>query len=101
MKSPPTAKPSPKRTGMIPKRAGRLQTENALILHQRDLTLRPITGPDELDLFNSLPYVLNEEVGGDLAAGHRRRSGCGSPCAVIAWWPGPDGGRGWGTSTRC
>lgn len=40
--------------------------------HQHDLTLRPITGPDELDLFNSLPYVLNDEVGGDLAAGRRR-----------------------------
>jgi hypothetical protein len=34
--------------------------------------MRPITGPDELDLFNSLPYVLNDEVGSDLAAGHRR-----------------------------
>ena len=43
-----------------------------MILHQHDLTLRPITGPVELDLFNSLPYVLNEEVGGDLAAGRRR-----------------------------
>ena len=41
-------------------------------LHQDDLTLRPITGPDELDLFNRLPYVLNDEVGGDLAAGRRR-----------------------------
>ena len=48
---------------LIPERAGRLQTENALIAHQHDLTLRPITGPDELDLFNSLPYVLNDEVG--------------------------------------
>jgi RimJ/RimL family protein N-acetyltransferase len=45
---------------------------NALTVHQHDLTLRPITGPDELDLFNSLPYVLNDEVGGDLAAGRRR-----------------------------
>ena len=43
-----------------------------MILHQHDLTLRPITGPDELDLFNSLPYVLNDEVGGDLVAGRRR-----------------------------
>ena len=43
-----------------------------MILRQPDLTLRPITGPDELDLFNSLPYVLNDEVGGDLAAGRRR-----------------------------
>jgi len=37
-----------------------------------NLTLRPITGPDELDLFNRLPYVLNEEVAGDLATGRRR-----------------------------
>ncbi len=43
-----------------------------MTLHQDGLTLRPITGPDELDLFNRLPYVLNEEVGGDLAAGRRR-----------------------------
>jgi RimJ/RimL family protein N-acetyltransferase len=43
-----------------------------LVLHQHHLTLRPIAGPDELDLFNSLPYVLNEEIGDDLAAGRRR-----------------------------
>jgi hypothetical protein len=43
-----------------------------VIPHPHDLTLRPITGPDELDLFNRLPYVLNDEVGGDLAAGRRR-----------------------------
>jgi RimJ/RimL family protein N-acetyltransferase len=43
-----------------------------LILHQHDLSLRPITGPDELDLFNRLPYVLNDEVADDLAAGRRR-----------------------------
>ncbi len=43
-----------------------------MTLHQHDLTLRPITGPDELDLFNSLPYVLNDELGSDLAAGRRR-----------------------------
>jgi hypothetical protein len=41
-------------------------------MNQRDLTLRPITGPDELDLFNRLPYVLNGEVADDLAAGRRR-----------------------------
>ncbi len=34
--------------------------------------MRPITGHDELDLFNSLPYVLNDEVSGDLAGGRRR-----------------------------
>jgi RimJ/RimL family protein N-acetyltransferase len=43
-----------------------------LTLHEHDLTLRPITGPGELDLFNSLPYVLNDEVRDDLAAGRRR-----------------------------
>jgi hypothetical protein len=43
-----------------------------LVPHQHDLILRPVTGPDELDLFNSLPYVLNDEVAGDLAAGRRR-----------------------------
>jgi RimJ/RimL family protein N-acetyltransferase len=37
-----------------------------------DLTLRPLTGPDEVDLFNRLPYVLNAEIGGDLEAGRRR-----------------------------
>jgi RimJ/RimL family protein N-acetyltransferase len=42
-----------------------------LIVDQPDLALRPITGPAELDLFNSLPYALNDEVGGDLAAGRR------------------------------
>jgi RimJ/RimL family protein N-acetyltransferase len=43
-----------------------------LTLHQHDPTLRPITGPEELDLFNSFAYVLNDEVEGDLAAGRRR-----------------------------
>ena len=43
-----------------------------MVLHQHDLILRPVTGPDELDLFNNLPYVLNAEIAGDLAAGHRR-----------------------------
>lgn len=46
--------------------------ENALPSHQPDLTVRPITGRDELPLFNALPYVLNDRVGGDLAAGRRR-----------------------------
>ena len=42
-----------------------------MILRQHDLTVRPITGLDELGLFNSLPYVLNDEVGGDLSAASR------------------------------
>ncbi|MDX3589010.1 GNAT family N-acetyltransferase [Streptomyces europaeiscabiei] len=34
--------------------------------------MRPITGRDELNLFSRLPYVLNEELADDLAAGRRR-----------------------------
>ncbi|MEV8503843.1 GNAT family N-acetyltransferase [Actinoplanes sp. NPDC051475] len=34
--------------------------------------LRPLRGPDEIDLFTTLPYALNTEVAGDLDAGRRR-----------------------------
>ncbi|GAA4676453.1 GNAT family N-acetyltransferase [Phytohabitans rumicis] len=37
------------------------------------LTIRPISGPDEIELFNRLPYVLDDELADDLAAGRRRR----------------------------
>lgn len=37
-----------------------------------DVTVRPITGRDELRLFAGLPYVLNEELADDLTAGRRR-----------------------------
>jgi RimJ/RimL family protein N-acetyltransferase len=39
-----------------------------------ELTIRPITGPEELELFNRLPYVQNHEVADDLAEGRRRPS---------------------------
>jgi RimJ/RimL family protein N-acetyltransferase len=42
-----------------------------LTQHHDDLILRPITGPAELDLFNRLPYVLNDEIAKDLEAGRR------------------------------
>jgi RimJ/RimL family protein N-acetyltransferase len=57
-----------------------------------DLTLRPITGLDELDLFNSFPYVLNDEVRDDLAAGRRRPEWLwlalrdGRVVARAGWW---------------
>lgn len=41
-------------------------------MKQNDLTMRPINGPEELDLFSQLPYVLNEELADDLAVGRRR-----------------------------
>jgi RimJ/RimL family protein N-acetyltransferase len=43
-----------------------------LTAEPHDLTVRPIAGPDELDLFSRLPYVLNDELADDLAAGRRR-----------------------------
>jgi hypothetical protein len=43
-----------------------------LTVRQHNLTMRPITGREELDLFSQLPYVLNGELADDLAAGRRR-----------------------------
>lgn len=37
-----------------------------------DLIMRPLTGPDEVDLFNQLPYMLNGEFADDLDKGRRR-----------------------------
>ncbi|HET6529051.1 MAG TPA: GNAT family N-acetyltransferase [Actinoplanes sp.] len=62
-----------------------------------DLVLRPITGPDELSLFNRFEYVLNAELAGDLAAGRRRPEWLwlalrdGRPVARAAWWARPGG----------
>jgi len=51
-----------------------------LTAQRDDLTIRPITGPDELDLFNQLPYQLNEELAADLRDGHPPFTGsAGSP----------------------
>jgi RimJ/RimL family protein N-acetyltransferase len=43
-----------------------------LTVGQNDLTIRPITGPEELDLFSRLSYALNKELAHDLATGRRR-----------------------------
>jgi hypothetical protein len=43
-----------------------------LTVEQNDLTMRPISGREELGLFAQLPYVLNEELADDLAGGRRR-----------------------------
>ena len=57
-----------------------------------DLILRPITGRDELELFNRLPYVLNDELADDLAAGRRRPEWMWVALrgdrlvARVAWW---------------
>lgn len=36
-----------------------------------ELTIRPLAGVTELELFNRFPYVLNDEIVGDLAGGRR------------------------------
>jgi len=66
-----------------------------LTVYHDDLTIRPITGPDELDLFNQLSYQLNEELAGDLDDGHRRPGWLwialrgGRLAARAAWWARP------------
>ncbi len=63
-----------------------------MTVKQNDLTMRPITGREELALFSQLPYTLNEELADDLAAGRRRPEWMwvalrgGRLLARVAWW---------------
>ncbi|MBM7774928.1 RimJ/RimL family protein N-acetyltransferase [Actinokineospora baliensis] len=63
--------------------------------HHPDLILRPITGPDELDLFTTFPYALNDEIRNDLAARRRRPEWLwvalrgGRVVARAGWWSRP------------
>jgi hypothetical protein len=56
------------------------------------VTVRPITGPEELNLFCRFPYVLNAELADDLDAGRRRPEWRwvalrgDRPVARLAWW---------------
>lgn len=67
-------------------------------MKRNDLTLRPITGREELDLFSQLPYILNEELADDLATARRRPEWMWVALrgdrllARAAWWcrPGSD-----------
>ncbi|WP_437035494.1 GNAT family N-acetyltransferase [Streptomyces sp. enrichment culture] len=66
-------------------------------MEQNDLTVRPIDGRGELDLFRRLPYVLDGELADDLAAGRRRPEWMwvalrGDRLAArAAWWSRPGG----------
>src|SRR5690349_581521 len=57
-----------------------------------DLVLRPISGPEEIELFNSLPYTLNHELADDLSEGRRRSDWMWVALrgervvARVAWW---------------
>ncbi|MEU8263915.1 GNAT family N-acetyltransferase [Micromonospora sp. NPDC048999] len=60
-----------------------------------DVTIRPIHGPDEIAMFNRLPYTINHELADDLAA-HRRRPEWmwmalrgERLLARVAWWGRP------------
>src|SRR5688572_22833201 len=54
--------------------------------------MRPLAGREELDLFNELPYLLNDEFGRDLEEGRRRPAWMwvalreGRMVARAAWW---------------
>lgn len=61
-----------------------------------ELTVRAITGPDELELFRQLPYSLNHELSDDLDSGRRRPEWMwvalrgGHLAARAAWWGQPE-----------
>jgi RimJ/RimL family protein N-acetyltransferase len=63
-----------------------------------DLTIRPITGSDELELFCRIPYGLNAELAGDLRSGRRRAHWlwmaiCDDRLVGrVAWWARDPGG---------
>ncbi|MFE9365907.1 GNAT family N-acetyltransferase [Streptomyces sp. NPDC006978] len=63
-----------------------------------ELTIRPLTGADELGLFQRLSYVLDHELADDLATGRRRPEWMwvalrgDHVVARIAWWTCEKGG---------
>ncbi|GHJ38950.1 GNAT family N-acetyltransferase [Streptomyces sp. TS71-3] len=67
-------------------------------METNDLITRPITGRDELDLFNRLPYPLNAELRDDLAQDRRRPEWMWVALrgdrllARLAWWSRPGSG---------
>jgi RimJ/RimL family protein N-acetyltransferase len=69
-----------------------------LTTQDTDLTIRPITGPGELELFTTLPYRLNEELADDLKQGRRQPGWLwmalrdGHLVARTAWWARPGAG---------
>jgi RimJ/RimL family protein N-acetyltransferase len=63
-------------------------------LTQHDLVIRPLAGPQELELFRGLSYCLDHELAEDLAEGRRRPERMwvalrgGRLEARAAWWGG-------------
>ena len=63
-----------------------------MTVKQNDVTMRPMTGREDLDLYCQLPYVLNKELANDLDAGRRRPEWMWMALQVdhlvarLAWW---------------
>ncbi|MET8442964.1 GNAT family N-acetyltransferase [Streptomyces sp. NPDC004981] len=63
-----------------------------------ELTIRPLTGADELGLFRRLSYVLDHELADDLATGRRRPKWMwvalrgDRVLGRLSWWTGQEGG---------
>ncbi|MGX1486444.1 GNAT superfamily N-acetyltransferase [Streptomyces griseus] len=63
-----------------------------------ELTIRPLTGADELGLFRRLSYVLDHELADDLATGRRRPEWMwvalrgDRVLGRLSWWTGQEGG---------
>lgn len=63
-----------------------------------ELTIRPLTGADELGLFCRLSYVLDHELADDLATGRRRPDWMWVALrgrrvvGRLSWWTGEEGG---------
>ncbi|MEU0967424.1 GNAT family N-acetyltransferase [Streptomyces sp. NPDC005917] len=61
------------------------------------MSYRPLTGPEEIDLFCRLSYVLDHELTGDFAGGRRRPEWSWVALdgdrllARLAWWTAPGG----------
>ncbi|MCX4680496.1 GNAT family N-acetyltransferase [Streptomyces sp. NBC_01433] len=70
-----------------------------MTLAPRELTVRPLAGPRELDLFRRLSYVLDHELADDLATGRRRPEWMWVALrgervvARAAWWTSEEGGQ--------
>ncbi|MFI8966819.1 GNAT family N-acetyltransferase [Streptomyces sp. NPDC053493] len=66
--------------------------------HEPALHVRPLTGPEELDLFTRLTYELDHELADDLATGRRRPEWLWVALrgdrlvGRIGWWTGQAGG---------
>jgi hypothetical protein len=76
--------------------AGAPLQESAVTQSQHDITIRSLSGSEELDLFCALTYTLDDELADDLARGRRRPQWMwvalrgGLVAGRAAWWGSGD-----------